>query len=103
MAHGRTVTLTARRARRRRLIGVPPAGSDDFRMWVHWIGGELGTRRAPTLDAHLGAFAATALALGVEPASARIVGDPDAPGVARARAFFQVASALDDDPGPAAA
>jgi len=104
MARGATETIPAAGVAARpprRLIGVPAAGSDEFRLWIDWIGHELGTRRAPTLDAHLGAFADTAMALGIAPISARVVGDPGAPGVTRARAFFEVAAALDDGAGRA--
>ncbi len=92
------------RPRRRRLIGVPAAGSEDFRLWTEWIGSCLATAGTASVDAHLVDFASTALELGVEPTHARVVGDPTSSELARARAFFKVAMRFDDEqPEPPAA
>ena len=90
--------------RRRRLIGVPAAGSEDFRLWIEWIGSCLAASGTAGVDAHLADFASTALELGVEPAHASIVADPTSSELARARAFFKVAMRFDDEqPEPPAA
>jgi hypothetical protein len=92
------------RPRRRHLIGVPAAGSEDFRLWTEWIGTCLATTGTADVDAHLADFASTALELGVEPAHAHVVADPTSSELARARAFFKVAMHFDDEqPGPPAA
>jgi len=90
--------------RRRRLIGVPAAGSEDFRLWTEWIGRCLATTGTASVDAHLADFASAALELGVAPAHAHVVADPTSSELARARAFFKVAMRFEDEqPGPPAA
>jgi hypothetical protein len=84
--------------RRRRLIGVPVVGSEDFRLWTEWIGSCLATTGTASVDAHLAAFASAALELGVEPMHAHVVADPTSSELARARAFFKVAMRFDDEP-----
>jgi hypothetical protein len=85
------------------LIGVPAAGSEDFRLWSEWIGRRLAESGPAGIEAHLAAFAGVALDLGVEPVHAHVVADRDMPQLARARAFFKVATSLNDDPGPSIA
>jgi hypothetical protein len=84
------------RAPRRRLIGAPRPGTEDFRLWMEWIGRRLTEPDQQGLDAHLSGFARVANDAGVEPG---IIADEDVPQLARARAFFKVAMLLDDD-GP---
>ena len=93
-----------RHHRRRRLIGVPTAGTEDFRLWTEWIGRCLATTGTAGVDAHLADFASTALELGVDPLHAHVVADPTSSELARARAFFTLAMRLDDEhPDPSAA
>jgi hypothetical protein len=90
--------------RRRRLIGVPAAGSEDFRLWTEWIGSCLASGGTASVDAHLADFASAAIELGIEPAHAHVVADPTSSELARARAFFKVAMRFDDEqPEPPAA
>jgi hypothetical protein len=84
------------------LIGVPQPGTEDFRLWSEWIGRRLADTGPSGIEAHLAAFARAALDLGVEPVNAHVVADRDMPQLCRARAFFRVVTALDDD-GPAVA
>jgi hypothetical protein len=84
------------------LIGVPQPGTEDFRLWSEWIGRRLADTGSSGIEAHLAAFARAALDLGVEPVNAHVVADRDMPQLCRARAFFRVATALNDD-GPAVA
>jgi hypothetical protein len=86
----------------RRLIGAPRPGTEDFRLWVEWIGRRLTERDLSGLDAVLEGFAELARDAGVEPGA---VADDQAPHLARARAFFKVAMLLADPerPGPTAA
>jgi hypothetical protein len=89
---------------RRRLIGVPAAGTEDFRLWTEWIGRCLATTGTADVDAHLADFARAALELGVEPMHAHVVADPTSSELARARAFFKVAMRFEDEhPDPPAA
>jgi hypothetical protein len=82
------------------LIGVPVAGTDDFRQWSEWIGRRLAESGPSGIEPHLAAFARVALDLGVERVHAHVVADRDMPQLARARAFFKVAMALNEDPDP---
>src|SRR4051812_18483332 len=86
-----------------RLIGVPRAGTDDFRLWSEWIGRRLAESGPSGIEDHLAAFAGAAHELGVEPVHAHVVADRGMPQPARARAFSKVATSLNDDPGPAVA
>jgi hypothetical protein len=85
------------------LIGVPAAGTDDFRQWSEWIGRRLAESGPSGIEPHLAAFAHVALDLGVERVHAHVVADRDMHPLARARAFFKVAMALNEDPDPSVA
>jgi hypothetical protein len=86
-----------------RLIGVPAAGTDDFRQWSEWIGRRLAESGPSGIESHLAAFARVALDLGVELVHAHVVADRDIHHLARARAFFKVAMALTEDADPSVA
>ena len=80
--------------RRRRLIGVPAAGSEDFRLWTEWLGRCLAATGAAGIDAHLADFASTALELGVEPMHAHVVADPASSGARPGARLLQGGDAL---------
>jgi hypothetical protein len=91
------------------VISAPIVGSDAFRAWTDWLGRRLAEAGPTSVEPHLSRFVATALRHGVAPAPAHVVADRTQPAIVRSRAFFAVASALDeidsdpDDDGPLAA
>jgi hypothetical protein len=93
---GRATTTT--------VLSAPIVGTDAFRAWTDWLGHRLADTGPSSVEPHLSRFVATALQHGGSPGSARLVGDRAQPAIVRSRAFFALASELDEldepDPGP---
>lgn len=84
------------RRRRRRPTTIPEPGTEAFRVWTLWLGHRLAELGTGPVELHLQRFGAVARHLGVDPASTDVVTDRSRTDLDRSRAFYRVATVLDD-------